>query len=42
MALIRELERQWGFVGSHAQQHWLWNAGYTKRFSIPLLKIHLY
>ncbi|OKX54147.1 transposase, partial [Escherichia coli] len=26
MALICELDEQWSFVGSKAQQHWLWYA----------------
>lgn len=30
MALIFELDEQWGFVGSKARQHWLWYAYNTK------------
>ncbi len=30
MALICELDEQWSFVGSKAQQHWLWYAYNTK------------
>lgn len=30
MALICELDEQWGFVGSKARQHWLWYAYNTK------------
>lgn len=30
MVLICELDEQWSFVGSKAQQHWLWYAYNTK------------
>lgn len=30
MVLISELDEQWSFVGSKAQQHWLWYAYNTK------------
>lgn len=30
MALICELDEQWGFVGSKARQYWLWYAYNTK------------
>jgi insertion element IS1 protein InsB len=30
VALICELDEQWGFVGSKARQHWLWYAYNTK------------
>ncbi|EMZ92829.1 putative transposase [Escherichia coli P0305260.11] len=34
MALICELDEQWSFVGSKAQQHWLWYAYNTKTGSV--------
>ncbi|EJW0610013.1 IS1 family transposase, partial [Escherichia coli] len=30
VALICELDEQWGYVGSKARQHWLWYAYNTK------------